>query len=101
MLGDIRHPSGKGWMEREVLMNVIGRVGRAGRETYGFVICADKAWWFVKEAASGENLKYAKGMLNDIAFEILKVERRLQRQLTDDEVNYMLSESGLVESIDK
>lgn len=101
VLGDIRHPSGKGWMEREVLMNVIGRVGRAGRETYGFVICADNAWWFVKEAASGENLKYAKGMLNDIAFEILKVERRLQRQLTDDEVNYMLSESGLVESIDK
>lgn len=101
VLGDIRHPSGKGWMEREVLMNVIGRVGRAGRETYGFVICADKAWWFVKEAASGENLKYAKGMLNDIAFEILKVERRLQRQLTDDEVNDMLSESGLVESIDK
>lgn len=101
VLGDIRHPSGKGWMEREVLMNVIGRVGRAGRETYGFVICADKAWWFVKEVASGENLKYAKGMLNDIAFEILKVERRLQRQLTDDEVNYMLSESGLVESIDK
>lgn len=101
VLGDIRHPSGKGWMEREVLMNVIGRVGRAGRETYGFVICADKAWWFVKEAASGENLKYAKGMLNDIAFEILKVERRLQRQLTDDEVNCMLSESGLVESIDK
>lgn len=101
VLGDIRHPSGKGWMEREVLMNVIGRVGRAGRETYGFVICADKAWWFVKEAASGENLKYAKGMLNDIAFEILKVERKLQRQLTDDEVNYMLSESGLVESIDK
>lgn len=101
VLGDIRHPSGKGWMEREVLMNVIGRVGRAGRETYGFVICADKAWWFVKEAASGENLKYAKGMLNDIAFEILKVERRLQRQLTDDEVNYMLSESGLVESVDK
>ena len=101
VLGDIRHPSGKGWMEREVLMNVIGRVGRAGRETYGFVICADKAWWFVKEAASGENLKYAKGMLNDIAFEILKVERRLQRQLTDGEVNDILSESGLVESIDK
>ena len=101
VLGDIRHPSGKGWMEREVLMNVIGRVGRAGRETYGFVICADKAWWLVKEAAKGENLKYAKGMLNDIAFEILKVERRLQRQLTDGEVNDILSESGLVESIDK
>ena len=101
VLGDIRHPSGKGWMEREVLMNVIGRVGRAGRETYGFVICSDKAWWLVKEAASGENLKEAKGMLNDIAFDILKAERILHRQLTDEEINNMLSESGLVESIDK
>lgn len=101
VLGDIRHPSGKGWMEREVLMNVIGRVGRAGRETYGFVICSDKAWWLVKEAASGENLKEAKGMLNDIAFEILKAERILHRQLTDEEINNMLSESSLVESIDK
>lgn len=101
VLGDIRHPSGKGWMEREVLMNVIGRVGRAGRETYGFVICAYKAWWFVKEAASGENLKEAKGMLNDIAFEILKAERILHRQLTDEEINNMLLENGLTESIDK
>lgn len=101
VLGDIRHPSGKGWMEREVLMNVIGRVGRAGRETYGFVICSDKAWWLVKEAASGENLKEAKGMLNDIAFEILKAERILHRQLTDEEINSMLSKNGLKESIDK
>lgn len=101
VLGDIRHPSGKGWMEREVLMNVIGRVGRAGRETYGFVICSDKAWRLVKKAAKGENLKEAKGMLNDIAFEILKAERILHRQLTDEEINNMLSENGLMESIDK
>lgn len=101
VLGDIRHPLGKGLMEREVLMNVIGRVGRAGRETYGFVICAEDKWRFVKEAASGKNLKDAKGMLNDIAFEILKAERKLHRQLTDDEVNNILSENGLTESIDK
>lgn len=101
VLGDIRHPLGKGLMEREVLMNVIGRVGRAGRETYGFVICADDKWWLVKEAASGEKLKYAKGMLNDIAFEILKAERSQHRQLTDDEVNNLLSKNGLTESIDK
>lgn len=101
VLGDIRHPLGKGLMEREVLMNVIGRVGRAGRETYGFVICTEDKWQFVKEAASGKNLKDAKGMLNDIAFEILKAERKLHRQLTDDEVNNILSENGLTESIDK
>lgn len=101
VLGDIRHPLGKGLMEREVLMNVIGRVGRAGRETYGFVICTEDKWWFVKQAASGENLKNAKGMLNDIAFEILKAERSLHRQLTDDEINNLLSKNGLTESIDK
>ena len=101
VLGDIRHPSGKGLMEREVLMNVIGRVGRAGRETYGFVICDKDNWWFVKQAAFGENLKNAKGMLNDIAFEILKAERILQRQLTDDDVNNLLTKNGLTESIDK
>lgn len=104
VLGDIRHPdiNKRGqFMDREVLMNVIGRVGRAGRETYGFVICIGEKWNYVKEASKGENLKYAKGMLNDIAFEILKVERSLKRQLTDEEVNDILSESGLVESIDK
>lgn len=104
VLGDIRHPdiNKRGqFMDREVLMNVIGRVGRAGRETYGFVICIGEKWDYVKEAAKGEKLKNAKGMLNDIAFEILKVERRLKRQLTDDEINDILSESGLVESIDK
>lgn len=101
VLGDIRHPLGKGLMEREVLMNVIGRVGRAGRETYGFIICAEDKWRFVKEAASGENLKHVKGMLNDIAFEILKAERNLHRQLTDEEVNKLLSENSLTESIDK
>ena len=101
VLGDIRHPAGKGLMEREVLMNVIGRVGRAGRETYGFVICDKDKWWLVKQAASGENLKDAKGMLYDIVFEILKAERILQRQLTDDEVNNLLLKNGLTESIDK
>lgn len=95
VLGDIRHPSGKGLMEREVLMNVIGRVGRAGRETYGFVICDKDNWWFVKQAAFGENLKNAKGMLNDIAFEILKAERILQRQLTDDDVNNLLTKKRI------
>lgn len=74
VLGDIRHPSGKGLLNRETLMNVIGRVGRAGRETYGFVICAEDKWWFVKQAALGERLKLAKGMLNDIVDEILAIE---------------------------
>lgn len=101
VLGDIRHPKGEGLMEREVLMNVIGRVGRAGRETYGFVICAADKWSFVKEVATGKNLKEAKGMLNDIAYEIFAKERTLHRQLTDDEINQLLAENSLVENIDK
>ena len=101
ILGDIRHPMGKGLMEQEILMNVIGRVGRAGRETYGFVICAEDKWGFVKEAATGNNLKEAKGMLNDITYEISIKERTLHRQLTDDEINQLLAKNGLVENIDK
>lgn len=101
ILGDIRHPMGKGLMEQEILMNVIGRVGRAGRETYGFVICAADKWGFVKKAATGNNLKEAKGMLNDIAYEISIKERTLHRQLTDDEINQLLVKNGLVENIDK
>lgn len=100
VLGDIRHPSGKGLLDRETLMNVIGRVGRAGRETYGFVICAEDKWWFVKQAAIGENLKFAKGMLNDIVDEILAVEASRHEQLTDGEISQMLDDKGLTESID-
>lgn len=101
ILGDIRHPMGKGLMKQEVLMNVIGRVGRAGRETYGFVICTANKWSYVKEVATGINLKEAKGMLNDIAYEMFIKERTLYRQLTDDEVNQLLAENGLVKNIDR
>ena len=101
VLGDIRHYSGKGFMDRETLMNVIGRVGRAGHETYGFVICAEDNWWFVKQAALGERLKLAKGMLNDIIDEILAVEANRHEQLTDEEISQMLDNKGLTESIDK
>lgn len=101
VLGDIRHPSGKGLLNRETLMNVIGRVGRAGRETYGFVICAEDKWWFVKQAALGERLKLAKGMLNDIVDEILAIEANRQEQLTDEEISQMLDDNGLTDSIDK
>lgn len=101
VLGDIRHPSGKGLMDREVLMNVIGRVGRAGRETYGFVICEKDKWWFVKQATNGEKLKQAKGMLNDIANEIAETERTHNRKLTDDEINIFIETYKLKESIDK
>ena len=100
VLGDIRHYSGKGFMDRETLMNVIGRVGRAGRETYGVVICAEKNWKYVKQAALGEKLKLAKGMLNDIVDEILAVEANRHEHLTDEEISQMLDDKGLTESID-
>jgi len=40
-------------------------------------------------------------MLNEIAYEIFVKERTLHRQLTDDEINQLLAENGLVENIDK
>lgn len=101
VLGDIRHYSGKGLMDRETLMNVIGRVGRAGRETYGLVICSEKQWWYVKHAALGENLKLAKGILNEVVILILQAETKLHRKLTDAEISQLLDENNLTKSIDK
>lgn len=101
VLGNISHPSDhQQLMDSETLMNVIGRVGRAGRETYGFVICAEDKWWYVKQAALGERLKLAKGMLNDIVDEILAVETSRNEHLTDVEIIQMLDAKGLTESID-
>lgn len=100
VLGDIRHPSGKNLMDKEILMNVIGRVGRAGIETYGMVICCDKNWWYVKQAAKGENLPLAKGILNEIICEIIVKETKTGIEITDDEINQAIEKWNLNNSLD-
>ncbi len=102
VLGDIRHPVINGrLMEKETLLNVIGRTGRAGKQTYGLVISTSERFNYVKEAALGDGLKPAKGMLNEIVEYISHLENDYGRDLTDTEINQLLEEWNLTESIDR
>lgn len=102
VLGDIRSPKGKGgFMPLDDLMNVIGRAGRAGKETYGMVIGnAEKAWYILK-AAKGEGLQPAKGQMSGLLEDIAKAEREKGNNLTDDEMKVLLEATGYAESLDK
>lgn len=102
VLGDIRSPKGKGgFMPLDDLMNVIGRAGRAGKETYGMVIGnADKTWYILK-AAKGEGLQPAKGQMSGLLEDIAKEERKKGNELTDDEMKELLEATGYAESLDK
>lgn len=101
VLGDIRHPTGHGYMDKEVLMNVIGRAGRAGEETYGLVISSDRNFEYVIQAGQGNGLSPARGMLNDVVSFILLEEDLLGEELTDQEINEMLDNRDLSNPIDK
>lgn len=102
VLGDIRHPVINGrLMEKETLLNVIGRTGRAGKQTYGLVISSSERFNYVKEAALGDGLKPAKGMLNEIVEYISNYENTLRRKLTEEEINQLLEKLNLTESIDR
>ena len=102
VLGDIRSPKVKGgYMPLDDLMNVIGRAGRAGKETYGMVIGnAEKAWYILK-AAKGEGLHPAKGQMSGLLEDIAKAEREKGNNLTDDEMKVLLEATGYAESLDK
>ena len=82
-------------------MNVIGRTGRAGKQTYGLVISTSERFNYVKEAALGDGLKPAKGMLNEIVEYISNYENTLRRKLTEEEINQLLEKLNLTESIDR
>lgn len=102
VLGDIRSPKGEGgFMPLDDLMNVIGRAGRAGKETYGMVIGnADKAWYILR-AAKGEGLQPAKGQMSGLLEDIEKAEREKRDELTDDEMKELLEVTGYADSLDK
>ena len=101
VLGDIRSPKGKGFMPLDDLMNVIGRAGRAGKETYGMVIGnADKNQYILK-AAKGEDLQPAKGQMIGLLENIEKAERDKGQELTDDEIKGLLDATGYAEKLDK
>lgn len=102
VLGNISHPKEHGnLMNKETLMNVIGRVGRAGQETYGMVICFADKWWYIQQAANGEGLTPAKGILNDIVQAIVDAEYEFGMHLSDEDLNEILESKELNKSIDE
>lgn len=101
VLGDIRSPKGKGLMPLDDLMNVIGRAGRAGKETYGMVIGNAQRARYILKAAKGEGLQPAKGQMSGLLENIEKAEREKGRELTDDEIKGLLDETVYAESLDK
>lgn len=102
VLGNIGHPKEyRKLMNKETLMNVIGRVGRAGQETYGMVICLADKWWYIKQAANGDGLTPAKGILNDIVQAIVDAENEFGMHLSDEGINEILENKVFNKSIDE
>ena len=101
VLGDIRSPKRKGFIPLDDLMNVIGRAGRAGKETYGMVIGDANKDWYILKAAKGEGLQPAKGQMSGLLDDIAKAEREKGQVLSDDEMKTILDATRYAESIDK
>lgn len=82
------------------LKNIIGRVGRAGRERYGTVILPDNgkgvAKWLVQSALKNENIDNVRGslfaLIRDLSFK--------EEWEHDGTIEEWLSESDLVAAID-
>ena len=101
VLGNIQHPKEiKSVMPLDDLMNVIGRAGRAGKETYGMVIGNIDKYWYILKAAKGEGLQPAKGQMNGLLDDIDKAERNKGQKLTDDEMKELLEATDYAESLD-
>ena len=102
VLGDIRNPKGgKGLMPLDDLMNVIGRAGRAGKETYGMVIANMSKEWYVLKAAKGEDLQPAKGQMSDLLDQIDESQRKKRDILSDEEIQDLLDSTEYSDSLDK
>lgn len=86
-------------LELRDLKNIVGRVGRAGKESYGLVILPikdnDEPLKKLVGALRDEGVEQAKGSLYYI------VEQLLAKGLhTDDEINAFLESEGVAEAID-
>ena len=82
------------------LKNIIGRVGRAGRERYGTVILPDNgkgiAKWLVQSALKNEHIDNVRGSL----FALIRDLSHKEEWDHDGTIEEWLSESNLVAAID-
>lgn len=82
------------------IRNIVGRVGRAGREKYGLVILPDsnqEVFDTVVEAMRGDGIHAIRG----IFYEVIQLLSRNWNDPTDEQVNEILVELGASSAIDQ
>lgn len=82
------------------IRNIVGRVGRAGREKYGLVILPDnnrEVFETVVEAMRGDGIHAIRG----IFYEVIQMMSRSRNGLSDEQVNEVLVELGASSAIDQ
>ena len=82
------------------IRNILGRVGRAGREKYGLVILPDndkEVFDTVVEALKGDQIHAIRG----IFYDVIQMLSNSHSELTDELVNEVLVEIGASSAIDQ
>lgn len=82
------------------IRNIVGRVGRAGREKYGLVILPDdnqEVFDTVVEAMKGDGIHAIRG----IFYEVIQLLSRNWNEPTDEQVNEVLVDLGASSAIDQ
>lgn len=104
VLANIQNPADESYttsLEMRDLKNIVGRVGRAGKESYGLVLLPIKGKNYepirkvISVLQGEEEVERAKGSLYYIVRKILT-----KHLTTDEEINAFLESEGVAESID-
>ena len=89
------------FMQVSAVKNIVGRVGRAGRQKYGVVLVpkSDKgtAEKLVRKALQPGILQPIKGMLYDL---VMAMSDHNWQEATDEQINNLLEKEGLADGID-
>lgn len=103
VLGNINDPMfvKQGWyLDRATLKNILGRVGRAGRERYGLVIFPDNnnkfPFAYVQDALKDNRIPAVQGTLFKLVNFLVKTEKI--KNLND--INELMGDNDLVSAID-
>lgn len=104
VLGNINDPmyANQGWyLNRATLKNIIGRVGRAGRERYGLVVFPDNKrkypFAYVQDALKDSKIPEVQGTLFKLVDYLVNTEK--VKNLND--INELLGDNDLVAAIDQ
>lgn len=104
VLGNVNDPlfADKGWyLNKATLKNIIGRVGRAGRERYGLVIFPDnggktKPFSLIQDALNDVDIPKVQGTL----FRLVNYLEDTEKVKNINDINQLLGDNVLVAAID-